>query len=121
MPDTQKLSEIRERCEKATPGPWVEIPQTDGSAMIAQEYETGKQMNPKGYMLVCHVMARRDSLPTDEANATLIAHARTDLPHTLALLDRCREMLEECHQCHGACATRHIMKQISALLAELKE
>ncbi len=58
-----------------TPTPWVAVPQSDGSAMIAHEYETGKQMNPKGLRLICHVMSRGNSLRQDEANAELIVRA----------------------------------------------
>lgn len=58
-----------------TPGPWVAVPQSDGSAMVAHECATGKQLNPKGLRLVAHVMARGKSLLEDEANARLIAAA----------------------------------------------
>lgn len=65
-----------------TPGPWSIVPQNGVGPMIAREYETGKQMNPKGLRLVCHVLARGNSLPEDEANARLIAAA----PDLLAAL-----------------------------------
>ncbi len=65
-----------------TDGPWTAVPQSDGSAMIAHEYETGNQMRPKGLRLVCHVLTRGNSLKQDEANARLIAAA----PELYALL-----------------------------------
>ena len=55
-----------------TQEPWILVPQSDGSAMIAREFETGKQMNPKGLRLIAHALARRDSLKEDEANARRI-------------------------------------------------
>lgn len=58
-----------------TPGPWSRVPQTSGGDLIAREYETGKQMQPKGLRLVAFMMARGNSLAEDEANAHLIAAA----------------------------------------------
>ncbi len=58
-----------------TAGPWTLVAQSDGSAMIAREFATGKQMNPKGLRLIAHVLARGNSLAEDEANARLIAAA----------------------------------------------
>lgn len=79
-----------------TPGPWVAVPQSDGSAMIAHEFETGKQMNPKGLRLIAHVLARRNSLAEDEANARLIAAAPelyASLRATLALIRKAQDRL----------------------------
>jgi hypothetical protein len=59
---------------KHTKGPWSQVPQTNGSTLIAHEFETGKQMNPN-LRLVCFTMARGNSLPENEANARLIAAA----------------------------------------------
>lgn len=58
-----------------TPGPWELLPQSDGSNMVALRRETGKQMNPYAFRLVCHVLARGDSIKQDDANAKLIAAA----------------------------------------------
>jgi hypothetical protein len=66
-----------------TEGPWEEIPQHGAGPMIARRFDTGNQMNPTGLRLICHVMQRRDSLLTDEANAHLIA-AAPDLYEALA-------------------------------------
>lgn len=67
-----------------TPGPWTEIPQNGAGPMICRKFETGKQMNPVGLRLVCHVLARGSSIVEDEANARLIAAA----PDLLAALER---------------------------------
>ncbi len=58
-----------------TPGEWVQIPQHGAGPVIAHEYDTGKEMNPKGLRLVCHVLSRGKSMSQDEANARLIAAA----------------------------------------------
>ncbi len=60
---------------KHTPAPWIEIPQSNGSRMIALEYETGEQNNPKCLRLIANVIARKDTLLIDEANARLVASA----------------------------------------------
>lgn len=86
--DQAWIAEVRARAEKATPGPWTRVPQTQGGDMIAREYETGNQMNPKGLRMIAFMMARGNSLKEDEANATLIAHARTDIPRLLSEIDR---------------------------------
>lgn len=73
---------------KFTKGPWYVIPQSNGSAMIAREYETGKQLNPKGLRLIANSLARGDSLTEDEANARLIAAAPELLGALQAMLRR---------------------------------
>ena len=60
---------------KFTPGPWAQVPQSNGSVMIARRYETGKQLNPHGLRLVCNVLVRGSSMSEDDANAHLIAAA----------------------------------------------
>jgi hypothetical protein len=65
-----------------TPGPWEIIPQHGAGPMIAHPFETGNQMNPRGLRLVCHVLARGNSLAQDDANARLITAA----PDLLAAL-----------------------------------
>ncbi len=60
---------------KHTPGPWIEVPQNGSGPMIARSYATGKQMNPTGLRLVCHVLQRGSSFDEDKANASLIAAA----------------------------------------------
>ena len=75
---------------KHTPGPWDVIPQGANGPLIARQYETGQQLNPKGLRLVCHVLTRRDSLSQDEANARLLAAA----PDLLALVKEWEASLE---------------------------
>lgn len=57
---------------KHTPLPWVGVPQSNGSMMLARQYDTGKQLQPKGLRIVGFVLARGDTLEEDEANAELI-------------------------------------------------
>lgn len=75
-------TEAAKQTVKHTDGPWSIIPQSNGTSLIAREYETGNQMKPKGLRLVAFTMQRGSSLPEDEANARLIAAA----PDMLAAL-----------------------------------
>ena len=63
------------RDTKFTPGPWAQVPQSNGSVMIARRHETGKQLSPHGLRLVCNVLVRGSSMSEDDANAHLIAAA----------------------------------------------
>lgn len=57
---------------KWTPEPWSSIPQGDGSNMIVYHHETDSQMRPKAFRIIAHCLARKSSLPMDEANADRI-------------------------------------------------
>lgn len=80
-----------------TPAPWAIVPQTNGTSLIAREYATGKQMNPKGLRLVAFTMTRGDSLAEDEANARLISAA----PDLLAAAHETVSAIEDEHRIHG--------------------
>lgn len=58
-----------------TPGTWIKVPQTNGDILIAREFLTGNQMQPKGLRIVGFIMTRGNSLVEDEANANLVASA----------------------------------------------
>jgi hypothetical protein len=79
---------IRKLLEGVTQGPWEEIPQHGAGPIIAHPYETGSQMNPRGLRLVCHVLARGNSLKQDEANARFIASTRTLVPQLCDEVER---------------------------------
>lgn len=52
--------------------------------MIAHPFETGNQMSPQGLRIVAFMMARRDSINEDKANAALV-EAAPDLLEALKL------------------------------------
>jgi hypothetical protein len=83
-----------------TPGPWTIVPQSGAGPMIAHPYETGNQLNPHGLRLVCHVLARYNSLEQDNSNARLIAAA----PDLLQSLKLCVARLEEYQDAEGGIA-----------------
>lgn len=84
----------RMKTNKHTATPWILVPQSDGSYLIAHEYETGKQMNPKGLRLIAFTMARRDSLEMDDANAETIVQCVNGWDALTAERDRLRAALE---------------------------
>ena len=73
-----------------TAGPWTEVPQDGAGPMIAHRFETGKQMNPTGLRLICHMLERRASFSEDQANARLIAAA----PELLAALENAWDRMD---------------------------
>jgi hypothetical protein len=84
----EELTAIRERCDAATPGPWL-FEQQDDSVWAGFD----------GALQVAHCQ----SIPgagmlkdrkTRRANATFIAHVRVDIPALLAEVERLREALE---------------------------
>lgn len=98
MTDEDKfLSECRERAEKAVPRSWtyrrdgtdriIEVAHEDGCDPDKCAYEATKCVGG-------HVVFREDSRPHwanrlhDESNWEFIAHARTDIPRLLSIIQR---------------------------------
>lgn len=79
--DPKRRQEIRERCDKATPGPWLR----------RQYYRPGEVVAEilGRYHGVLLIVAPTHGVTNDDDvhNGDFIAHARTDIPHLLARLD----------------------------------
>lgn len=84
------LNKIKERCEKATPGPWIKkyadrvclSNDTDGSKSIVHCYNgeiDNQWINP-------------------DSNAEFIANARTDIPLLITEIENIRQVLEAYEQ-----------------------
>ena len=85
MPDlTFDLAAIRARCEKATPGPWIVVKHLDGDIDV--------------YLSETCTLCMGTPTPGQEtaqlADATFIAHTRTDLPRLLARLEEMQKTME---------------------------
>jgi hypothetical protein len=74
----ERLREARERCERATPGPWRTVDRWDGSEV---------RSDPGTRVIVAVDLCAED--------AAFIAHARADLPAALAEIERLRDLLRE--------------------------
>lgn len=78
-----------------TKGPWAIVPQSAGGPMIAHPFDTGKQMNPRGLRLICHVLTRGNSIAEDDANARLIAASPDLLEALQRITDSANDLLNE--------------------------
>ena len=81
MPEPVWLQEIRDRAEAATPGPWRVVAHGEQDCLARREITAGK-----------HIMiARVDCVPGVAADFdrdyAFIAHARTDVPRLLELVE----------------------------------
>ncbi|MBT9258174.1 MAG: hypothetical protein KM310_00245 [Clostridiales bacterium] len=88
----ENLRKIKERCERATPGPWV----------INLEHErqmmSGRRILPaiegqNGVMVAPLLAPRYKNAYIRRHDAEFIAHARTDVPTLVAEVERLRELL----------------------------
>jgi hypothetical protein len=82
-----ELAAIRERAEKATPGPWgwSDAKVRDGKYVFV----------PQGSYLADTLIMFGDTYENGEQDAEFIAHAREDIPKLLAEIERLRTALEE--------------------------
>ena len=104
----KRLSEIKERLERATPGPWfvAEQPFDDRSTAIYGDNKAPVSIDPHGARFItdCDVTmewteGEPDQSVFDRANARFIANAPTDIAYLLAMVERAREALEACAGC----------------------
>lgn len=75
--DEQDLREIKERCQKATRGPWQN---TDGGEILTK-YQKDRQENHEFYLGKMNTWA----------DAELVAHARTDMKNLVAEVERLKK------------------------------
>ena len=85
-----RLQEIRDRADKATEGPWSTYFATGESPGIVQH-----KVRDDGYFdLVSFVLPIFPKKEIDWLNAEFIAHARTDIPKLLAVIEKLIEQRE---------------------------
>jgi len=82
----EQLNAIKERVEKATPGPWEIDKNSDDSDFITDIW-----FNQDGD----HVEVHDKSILQSVLNALFIAHAREDVPALVAEVDMLRQALEK--------------------------
>lgn len=93
----EEIAAIRERAERATPGPWSArrwaIPTAD-QFFVMQAFEDGKEI-ATAWQGVRYPDMPRISGQEASDNAEFIAHARTDIPR---LLDEIERLWTECQR-----------------------
>ena len=119
----QRLREIRERSEAATPGPW-RVRTWGGTNQENPEPPEWTIDGPDGYGIEAH-----DVYPGDGRDVYFIAHAREDVPFLLdaiaALSKRCSELerqrdavLELAAEYEPATRFRHFARKLKAIYAD---
>lgn len=88
-----RLSEIKARLEKATPGPWVK----DGSGQ-------GALARAKASLVIVAVRHRLSAAAND-ANMDLIANSKSDLTYTISRIERLEAALKFYNDAWGYNAT----------------
>lgn len=98
----ERLREIRERADAATPGPWYAIHDDDGMFMNCYAVSTNADADPSDpsepFVAGCLVQSEVIINPGDRmyaANTAFIAAAREDVPALLAERDRLAALLAE--------------------------
>jgi hypothetical protein len=94
-----QLKAARERCEKATAGPWTDYLPFEAGSMPGSQYCQG-----------CYIIEWDDK----EADLPFIAHARTDLPAALGEIERLRGLLRAaiCPSAKDGCDGKGIPRQV---------
>jgi hypothetical protein len=101
----ERLAQIREREQAATPGPWDSFPHShiqEGCRCLSCQVTTGWELR---HQLDCEEMPLREPgvIPADRCESSVFtfedaefaAHARTDVPDLLDEIDRVRPMLRD--------------------------
>ena len=92
----QRLKEIRERCDAATKGPWEPVKDNDGDITQIQSFanvferQTGCDEEDETYNIVCNLPVEKygyGSAWDSKPNSSFIAHARTDVPMLLEMVE----------------------------------
>lgn len=88
------LAEAKKRCEQAMPSPWYvkDDPEPKYLPLIARCLQASIMGHPDLRQGIAWTVGLGD--PADKNNAEFIAHARTDLPKALALLERAQAVIQ---------------------------
>ena len=88
----QRLQEIKERAEKATPGPW-KVYQDAISTSIGTEFIHPQLNGPMPVITDAYHVGGAINIYIDDADAEFIAHARQDVPALIAEIERLRSVI----------------------------
>lgn len=95
----QRIDEIRQRCEKTTPGPWISP--FDASRMGDGNDDCNSIVNIEGETVVGVTYYDGPVLYAIETDADFISHAREDIPFLLDLLSEQEREIEQLKAAQG--------------------
>lgn len=84
----ERLAEIKQRAEAATPGPWSYYKTISGDYLISLPADDD---TPLAHIPHIHLHQAKDE---QGRNATFISHARTDIPDLIAEIERLQEKID---------------------------
>lgn len=91
----EEITQIRERAEKATEGPW----QYNGIGGVFSAHAVSYHYAWKNTKEICSLNdGEYIENQNEENDANFIAHAREDIPKLLAEIERLRELLNKAYQ-----------------------
>ena len=91
---TDRLAEIKARCEAATPGPWCKVSDLPDYGVASMNHP-GTLPDPVVTLNRKYRAPGRPNLGCSEFDADFIAHAREDIPFLLAEVERLRALEAE--------------------------
>lgn len=83
MPDNQRIQEIKERCKKATPGPW-EVHWYNGCGVVNRV--SNEKVEP---------LCECSSIHAEDSNREFIANSREDIPFLLKKISKLESLNEK--------------------------
>lgn len=86
-PTDEQLAAIRERCDKATEGPWKAEVEIDGIYAGRPTVVVSSKRSSMLTRRVVNVSQTRKCVENEENNIEFIAHAREDIPLLLAEIE----------------------------------
>lgn len=88
------LKAIEERCEKATPGPWINTFDNPPHPEFGYGISQSATSYPHAVICLPHPNTGRGTFKPSRETANFIAHARTDIPALLAFAKEAKDALE---------------------------
>lgn len=100
--DQEFLSEVRKRCEEATPAPWYmpkigqRLPRSCGMYSDTPPYHPGTIVEYEVWAKALH----QEEVPyiasyMQEQDASFIAHSRQDVPRLLTIIEKLEKQIEK--------------------------
>ena len=110
----ERLREIKERCERATPGPWIVSPNRHKAKDGSQWGIIEARIRTVTGGIVAHTICTWDG-DNGRANAEFAAHAREDVPVLVAEVEQLHRFAKEIRR-----TARHWRRRAKVMMAKGK-